>query len=164
MQARPPDLPTSAAQAIWRLSQRWWRFVVVGMLLLLHFAAFRGVTDDWARAFLIAHFGLLLLWQPFVRGEQRVSPVQGAVIVAVSVAIMLRLDWWMLAFWVVVLAGIVGGKVYQQQARWQRRFYLLVFVYLLALAVRRRGRFVTLDGSVARDAVRGAQPRHLVAL
>jgi len=135
MQARPSDLPTSAAQAIWRLSQRWWRFVVVGMLLLLHFAAFRGVTDDWARAFLIAHFGLLLLWQPFVRGEQRVSPMQAGVIVAVSVAIMLRLDWWMLAFWVVVLSGIVGGKVYQQQARWQRRFYLLVFVYLLALLV-----------------------------
>ncbi|MCC6379157.1 MAG: VapC toxin family PIN domain ribonuclease [Burkholderiales bacterium] len=40
----------------------------------------------------------------------------------------------------------------------------LTDVYLLALAVRRRGRFVTLDGSVARDAVRGAQPRHLVAL
>ncbi len=135
MQARPPDLTTSAAQAIWRFSQRWWRFVVVGMLLLLHFAAFRGVTDDWARAFLIAHFGLLLLWQPFVRGEQRISPVQAGVIVAVSVAIMLRLDWWMLAFWVVVLSGIVGGKVYQQQARWQRRFYLLVFVYLLALLV-----------------------------
>ena len=46
---------------------------------------------------------------------------------------MMQLDWWLLAFWVVVLAGLVGGKVYQQHARWQRRCYLLVFVYLLAL-------------------------------
>ena len=46
---------------------------------------------------------------------------------------MLWLDWWLLAFWVVVLAGLVGGKVYQQDARWQRRVYLVVLVYLLAL-------------------------------
>ena len=46
---------------------------------------------------------------------------------------MLWLDWWFLAFWVVVLAGLVGGKVYQQDAPWQRRCYLVVLVYLLAL-------------------------------
>jgi hypothetical protein len=34
---------------------------------------------------------------------------------------------------VVVLAGLVGGKVYQQHARWQRRAYLVVLAYLLAL-------------------------------
>jgi len=37
-------------------------------------------------------------------------------------------------------------------------------VYLLALAVRRGGRFVTFDGSVARDAVMGAGGNHLVVL
>jgi len=47
--------------------------------------------------------------------------------------VMLNLDWWFLAFWVVVLAGLVGGKVYQQHARWQRRAYLVVLAYLLAL-------------------------------
>ena len=135
MQARD-ELPTLAASgnpSLRRLGPHASRFVVVAMLLLLHFAAFRGVTDVWARAFLIAHLGLILLWQPFVRSEQRVSPAQAALIAAVAVGVMLRLDWWMLVFWVVLLAGIVGGKVYQQQARWQRRFYLLVFAYLLAL-------------------------------
>jgi len=53
---------------------------------------------------------------------------------AVGVASALRrLDWWLLAFWVVVLAGLVGGKVYQHHARWQRRCYLVVLAYLLAL-------------------------------
>ena len=37
-------------------------------------------------------------------------------------------------------------------------------VYLLALAVRHGGCFVTFDGSVARDAVTGADLTHLVAL
>jgi hypothetical protein len=32
-----------------------------------------------------------------------------------------------------VLAGLVGGKVFFHQAPWQRRFYLLVMGYLVAL-------------------------------
>ncbi|MDW8467841.1 MAG: hypothetical protein RML56_01315 [Burkholderiales bacterium] len=43
------------------------------------------------------------------------------------------LDSWLLVFWIVVLAGLVGGKVFLQPARWQRRWHLLVLVYLLAL-------------------------------
>src|SRR5687767_11211223 len=117
----------------WAFSQRYWRVVLVSMLALLHIAVFRGVADPWARALLLAHLGLLLLWQPFLRGEQRVSPTQGLILALVASAVMLWLDWWFLAFWVVVLAGLVGGKVYQQHARWQRRCYLVVLAYLLAL-------------------------------
>lgn len=121
------------ANATWSFSQRYWRLVVVAMLLLLHIAAFRGVADPWARALLLAHLGLLLLWQPFLRAEQRVSPAQGLILLLVAFAVMLRLDWWLLAFWVVVIAGLVGGKVYQHHAKWQRRCYLVMLVYLLAL-------------------------------
>src|ERR687895_2285305 len=124
---------TRLANATWSLSQRYWRVVVVAMLALLHVAVFRGVADPWARGLLLAHLGLLLLWQPFLRAEQRISATQGAILALVASAVMLRLDWWFLAFWVVVLAGLVGGKVYQQHARWQRRCYLLVLVYLLSL-------------------------------
>src|SRR5687768_5479057 len=121
------------ATTAWDVSQRHWRFVVIAMLALLHVAVFRGVADPWARALLLAHLGLLLLWQPFLRAEQRVSPPQGIILALLAFAVMLYLDWWLLAFWVVVLAGLVGGKEYQHSARWQRRCYLVVFVYLLAL-------------------------------
>ena len=121
------------AGATWDLTRRYWRLIVVAMLALLHVAVFRGVTDPWARALLLAHLGVVLLWQPFLRAEQRVSPVQGFILMLVAFAVMLHLDWWLLAFWVVVLSGLVGGKVYQQHARWQRRCYLLVLLYLLAL-------------------------------
>src|SRR2546423_1803699 len=124
---------TRLARASWSFSQRYWRLVVVAMLALLHIAVFRGVSDPWARALLLAHLGLLLLWQPFLRAERPVSPMQGLILSLVALAVMLRLDWWLLAFWVVVLAGLVGGKVYQQHARWQRRCYLVVLAYLLAL-------------------------------
>lgn len=124
---------TRLAKASFTFSQRYWRLILVAMLALLHVAVFRGVTDPWARALLLAHLGLLLLWQPFVRAEQTVSPMQGFILSLVALGVMLWLDWWLLAFWVVVLAGLVGGKVYQQHARWQRRCYLVVLVYLLAL-------------------------------
>jgi len=136
-----PTLPTTLsepfffriANAVWGFSQRYWKLIVVAMLALLHVAVFRGVADPWARALLIAHLGLLLLWQPFLRAEQRVSAGQGLILSAVALALLLRLDWWLLAFWVIVLAGLVGGKVYQHHARWQRRSYLVVLGYLLAL-------------------------------
>ncbi len=135
MQASSPALSVYSrlASAIWNLSQRHWRFVVIAMLALLHVAVLRGTADGWARALLLAHLGLLLLWQPFLRGEQQISITQGLFIGLGAVAVMLWVGWWLLAFWVVVLAGLVGGKVFLHQARWQRRCYLVVLVYLLAL-------------------------------
>jgi signal transduction histidine kinase len=135
MQASSPVLPanTRLGNAAWTLSQKHWRLVVVLMLVLLHVAVLRGTGDGWARALLLAHLGLLLLWQPFVPGPQRVGLVQAGLIALGAAAVMLWLDWWLLAFWVVVLAGLVGGKVFLHQARWQRRCYLVVLVYLVAL-------------------------------
>jgi toxin-antitoxin system PIN domain toxin len=40
----------------------------------------------------------------------------------------------------------------------------LTDLYLLALAVHHRGRFVTFDASVSLSAIRGAEKRHIVAL
>src|SRR6476660_7885162 len=115
---------TRLANATWRFSRHYWRLVVVAMLALLHVAVFRGVADQWASALLLAHLGLLLLWQPFLRAEQRVSLTQGLILLLVAFGLMVRLDWWLLAFWVVIIAGLVGGKVYQHHAKWQRRVYL----------------------------------------
>ena len=73
------------------------------------------------------------MWQPFLQVDQRINVTQAVLIALASVAVMLWLGWWLLAFWVVVLAGMVGGKVYQQDERWQRGGYLSVLIYLLAL-------------------------------
>src|SRR3954463_7555227 len=120
-----PTPHSRLAGAAWSLSQRHWRFVVIAMLALLHVAVLRGTADEWARALLLAHLGLLLLWQPFLRGEHRISVPQGLFIAAGAVVVMPWIGWWLLAFWVVMLAGLVGGKVFLHQARWQRRAYLV---------------------------------------
>src|SRR5690348_18432241 len=71
------SLLSRVADGVRRSSQRHWRLVLVAMLALLHVAVLRGVSDPWARGLLLAHLGLLLLWQPFVRAEQQISPPQG---------------------------------------------------------------------------------------
>lgn len=113
--------------------QRHWRLMFVLMLFLLHIAAMRGPGDFWTRGLMLAHFGLFILWQPFMRGEQRLTGLQTLGIVAISAGILLFLNWWMLGLWVSIFAGIVGGKVFLFQARWLRRFYLLVLSYLVTL-------------------------------
>ncbi len=105
------------------LSERHGRAVLVAMLVLLHFAVLRGTTDVWARALLVAHLGLVLLWQPFVRRQEQAATAQALAIGFAGVVAMLWLNGWLLAAWVIALAGIVSSVSYQQYARWQRRAY-----------------------------------------
>ena len=110
-----------------------WRWLMLAMLVCLHFAATRGVEDIWARGLMMAHLGLFLVWQPFIQAGQRLKFSETILIALITVGILAFLNWWMLGLWVVVLAGIVGGKVFLFQARWLRLFYLTVFSYLVAL-------------------------------
>ena len=110
-----------------------WRWLMLAMLVCLHFAATRGVEDIWARGLMMAHLGLFLVWQPFIQAGQRLKFSETILIVLIAVGILVFLNWWMLGLWVVALAGIVGGKVFLFQARWLRLSYLTVFSYLVAL-------------------------------
>jgi toxin-antitoxin system PIN domain toxin len=65
------------------------------------------------------------------------------------------------AFWSDDVSVLDGDCADPQRIHGPRQ---LTDVYLLALAVRHGGRFVSFDASIARDAVRGAGPRHLVVL
>src|SRR5215467_2252178 len=129
-------MATLTAQQISQMvvAKSWrWRLLFLVMLGSLHFAAMWGTEDFWARGLMLAHFGLFILWQPFMRGEQRLTASQVAAVAAIALGTLYFLNWWLLALWVAVLAGIVGGKVFLFQARWLRRFYLVVLLYLVSL-------------------------------
>ena len=70
------------------VSMRFWRVLFLLMLVVLHFSAMRGAGDLWARALMLAHFGLFIIWQPFMRGERRLTAAQTFGMVAISVAIL----------------------------------------------------------------------------
>lgn len=112
---------------------RNWRVSFIAMLVLFHLAAVPGPGEYMARVLMLAHFGLFIMWQPFMRGDQRISAVQTLGILLIVILVLLTFNWWLLALWASVLAGIVGGKVFLFQAPWLRRFYFVVLLYLVAM-------------------------------
>ena len=124
---------TTLTRAYSMLAGRYSRLLFVAMLVLLHLTAMRGVEDTWARALMLAHFGLFILWQPFMRGEQSVSPLQLSVIALACVLALFYWNWWLMLLWLCFLSGAVGGKVFLFQARWLRYFHLTVLLYLVSL-------------------------------
>jgi len=116
-----------------RLSTRYWKFLSLSMLVCLHLAAMLGVDDMVARVFMLAHFGLFIVWQPFLQGDLRLHLGESIAIVLGALVIFLGLNWWLLGLWVAMLAGLVGGKVFIFRRRWIRLFYLLMLTYLVGL-------------------------------
>lgn len=108
------------------------RFLTVAMLATLHLALLLDVQTPLAKSLLLVHLGLFLLWQPLWRGESEVGRGQAAAILGVSVVALVWLNWWVLAFWVTGLFALVGGRVFTFQSFWQRMYYQLLMVYLLA--------------------------------
>ena len=59
------------------------RWLLLGLLGLLHLLLLEGIASGVGRMLLVMHIGFFILWQPFVRAEQRLSGLQLAVIAGV---------------------------------------------------------------------------------
>ncbi|MGA8864488.1 MAG: ATP-binding protein [Gallionella sp.] len=109
------------------------RWLLLAMLWLLHGALLLGVQSPWVHPLLLSHFGLFLLWQPLWRSERKVE-LSAIIIIALGAVVELFfLNWWMVAFWLTGLFGLVGARVFVFRDRWARLMYLMVMVYLLAV-------------------------------
>jgi hypothetical protein len=117
--------------ALWVQTHKRW--VLLGMLILLHLMLIEGLPSAISRTLLVGHVGLFFLWQPFVRHERRIAPHHFVAIGLTLGAVVLWLNWWLLIVWVVLLAGIIGGKVFLFDGRAARLFYLLALGYLLCI-------------------------------
>ena len=105
--------------------------LLVTLLAALYLVLWMGPQTMAGRAAFLVHVGLFILWQPFVRGERKLSWPS---LLGLSGVVLLTgafLQGWMMVFWVMVLAGIVGGKVLLFGARAPRLFYLLALAFLL---------------------------------
>jgi signal transduction histidine kinase len=121
-----------AASSLARLIVTGRRWVVLAMLLALHAAL---VTDPgvFQRLWLLVHFGLFLLWQPFFAAERELDVFSLVLLVAIVIATLYFLAGWMIVTWLLVLLGILGGRVFTVQATSRNRFYLVAFAYVLTI-------------------------------
>jgi len=103
------------------------------MLLVLHGVLLGGPGSAWVDALMMVHYGLFLLWQPIWRGEQRLGWLAALLFVACGGLLLLWLNWWLLAFWLAGLIGLLGGRVFSSRARHERWAYLAAAGYLLTV-------------------------------
>jgi signal transduction histidine kinase len=103
------------------------------LLSTLHAALWLGVTNPWARPLMLAHLGLFLIWQPIWRNERHVSPRALVFISISSLLVIFALNWWLMAFWLIGLFGLVGGRIAEPAASWNKPFDLSKMAYLLTL-------------------------------
>jgi signal transduction histidine kinase len=124
------DDMTTLSASRWGHSSHW---ISLAMLVVLHAALWLGIEHIWARPLLLAHLGLFLIWQPLWRSQTRLSWGNSLFVLGVSLAALVWLNWWLLAFWVGGLFALVGARAISFYARWQRVFHLLFMAYLLAV-------------------------------
>jgi signal transduction histidine kinase len=103
------------------------------MLLALHASLAFGIEEWWSRAFLLAHFGFFLLWQPIWLGDRKLDFFQGFVIVGVGLLFMVWSSWWLMAVWIALLFALIGGSVAGGRRGGQRAVDFIAALYLLAV-------------------------------
>jgi hypothetical protein len=108
------------------------RGLLLALLAALYVVLWQGPDTPVGRTFVIVHLGLFMLWQPFVHADRRLSMPALLGLSGVLLLVGIFLKGWMVAVWIMMLAGIVGGKVLLFGARAPRLFYLLALGFLVA--------------------------------
>jgi signal transduction histidine kinase len=92
-------------------------------------------TPDGAfqRLWLLVHFGLFLMWQPFFATESELDVASMSLLLLITAGTIYFVSGWMIAFWLLLLLGILGGRVFTIHAARRSRFYLVAFAYVLTM-------------------------------
>lgn len=125
----PPDqTPALRLTTLIVTGRRW---VILAMLLALHAALVAEPGGIFQRLWLLVHFGLFLLWQPFFAGERELEVFSVVMLVVITAATLYFVSGWMVVMWLMLLLGILGGRVFTVNAERRSRFYLVAFAYVL---------------------------------
>jgi signal transduction histidine kinase len=128
---------SSTAQGLAIALSKHRRWVVLAMLVALHAALMSSPGSEFQRIWLLVHFGFFLLWQPFIAAERELEVFSGALLLGITATTIYFLSGWMIVGWLMILLGILGGRVFTVQAAQRNRFYLVAFAYLVAVLLLR---------------------------
>jgi len=129
-----PATPTpTAGESLSGLLLRRGNRTLALMLVLLHAAFVWGRGEEWGQAVTLAHYGLFLIWQPFVSGTQRLAWPRTLAVLAVGAWLAAWPSPWAAALWCVMLSALLGGIALSVRSRHERIGLWLAIAYLLAL-------------------------------
>lgn len=103
------------------------------MLLALHLGLIFDVETGAARSFLLAHFGLFLMWQPLWQGTHRLVWSRAALVFAGGLALASWSTWWLIGLWLAVLLSLIGGNAFGFRDFRGRFAAILAVLYLMAV-------------------------------
>lgn len=104
---------------------------VLGLMLVsLHAAVWWDLSGPISSSLILAHLGLFLIWQPIWSRELRLSWSGALVFVLAMVVFVTWLNWWLVSFWLLLLIGLVGGRI--TVGRVERYAYLMALLFLVS--------------------------------
>ncbi len=104
--------------------------VLALMLMVMHVAVWWDFAEAVSRSLMLAHLGLFLLWQPMWSRDRRLG-IQGTLVfVLVTISFIAWLNWGLMTFWLLMLAGFLGGRVIVGTR--DRYAYLLSLVFVVS--------------------------------
>lgn len=107
------------------------RGLLIALLAVLYLILWQGPETLIGKTLFMVHLGLFILWQPFVHAERRLSVRSMLIVVGAALVTSFFLTGLLLSLWIMMLAGIVGGKVLLYGARSTRLFFLLALAFLV---------------------------------
>lgn len=125
-----PDTSAHIARLLtWLSAVRPWLLLCV--LASLHALLWVGEDVSYGRVLLLVHVGLLLMWQPLVGAHSRIEARGLAALAVVVLALVVFYGPRVLSLWMLLLAGLIGGKVFYSTSRGPRVYYLGALAYLI---------------------------------
>ncbi len=113
-----------------------WPHLLLAMhLIMLHALAFGGWQIPEVRLLWLVALGVFLIWQPFIAGEQKITPFQAGMLFMAVLCSTWFLGPWLLLIWCGALAAAIGGRVLWTERRGERWGYLIGFGYLVCVTV-----------------------------
>lgn len=119
-----------ATSLVLRFVARYENVLLGAMLLFLHVATSWGFASPLSRSLMLVHLGLFMLWQPIWRGDRRLDVMDAAVFMAFTTGFVVLLNGWLLACWLILIIGLVGGRTLTSQS--ERIVYMLTLLFLIS--------------------------------
>ena len=106
------------------------RYRLLGLsLFALHFSVAATAVDNLRAILILLHFGLFLLWQPFLQRRREISPRSAGILLLAALALIAWDSSVPLMIWVLLLLGLLGGEPTQE--RRDRLAQTLAISYLM---------------------------------
>lgn len=99
------------------------------MLIVLHIALWWDFPGAVSRSLLLVHLGIFLIWQPLWSREHELKWSGLTIFFLLTAGLLFWLSWLIIAFWMVLLIGLIGGRVGQRRS--DRAAYMIGACFLV---------------------------------